>query len=620
MTQQLRASSENLVGRVLLGRYRVVRELAKGGMGVVYLARAEGAVGFVKPVVIKLLLPELAQDERIVGMFVREAQILAQLRHPSLVDVLEFGEQEGFYALVLEYVRGHHLGQWLKYLQLKKRTAPPEILIQVVTDVLDALHHAHNQMHPDGSPMQIVHRDVSPSNILLDETGRARLLDFGVARMRGGAGYKTQVNGFMGKLSYTAPELFAGQDASPRSDLYACGVVLHEALLGHNVFRAELQAATLSKVMSLVPESIELARPGVPKHLDEVLSKALMKNPDARHADAHEFAVALRKLQTSPESELRTRLATMLASDFGTEMADLLNLESLVHRDEAWRRLSKAPPPRHEPANQQTVTRPARNMEPRQPEPVDANLPAAPTAIGATVVRSPTGRMARGGQALAEPPTVVAPIPAAQPVAAERPITERSAPWAAREPVPPTAARSHASQRGMMVALAAVGCLALVAIGLSLRPAPVPQPSAPPPIRVVTEPAPVTTAPPPTAAAEPAKPVATQALPKPEDKPKRPPRAADSQGLTQALRKQQPKLQACFKQHSVSLEGQPTTQLDFDLDASGKLTRVELLPRELAATSLGQCLLSVARTTSFPVQQRKVSFSIPLTARRAPGG
>src|SRR4051794_4453575 len=161
-TQQLRVPTDHVLGRVLLGRYRVVRELAKGGMGVVYLARAEGAVGFVKPVVIKLVLPEHASDDRFLAMFVREAQILAHLRHPSVVDVLEFGEQDGAYVMVLEYVRGYHLGQWSRYLKLKQRQIPIEILLQIIIDVLDALHHAHDTTHPDGTSMRIVHRDVSP--------------------------------------------------------------------------------------------------------------------------------------------------------------------------------------------------------------------------------------------------------------------------------------------------------------------------------------------------------------------------------------------------------------------------------------------------------------------------
>src|SRR3954454_23026265 len=150
---------QNMIGSVLLGRYRVVRELAKGGMGVVYLARAEGAVGFVKPVVIKLVLPEHASDDRFLAMFVREAQILAHLRHPSVVDVLEFGEQDGAYVMVLEYVRGYHLGQWSKFLRLKGRQVSADIALQLMIDVLDALNHAHSMKHPDGSSTHIVHRD-----------------------------------------------------------------------------------------------------------------------------------------------------------------------------------------------------------------------------------------------------------------------------------------------------------------------------------------------------------------------------------------------------------------------------------------------------------------------------
>src|SRR6478672_10877314 len=157
--------------------------------------------------------------------------------------------------MVLEYVRGYHLGQWSRYLKLKQRTIPFDILLQIIIDVLDALHHAHNLTHPDGTPMRIVHRDVSPSNIMLDEDGRARLLDFGVARMRGGAiDYQTQVRGFVGKFTYTAPEIFEGGEASPQSDLYACAVVLHETLYGQNVFKGDNQAETMQRALSHVAE------------------------------------------------------------------------------------------------------------------------------------------------------------------------------------------------------------------------------------------------------------------------------------------------------------------------------------------------------------------------------
>lgn len=633
MTQQLRAPPDHVLGSVLLGRYRVVRELAKGGMGIVYLARAEGAVGFVKPVVVKLLLPEHAQDERFVGMFVREAKILSQLRHPSVVDVIEFGEQDGAYVLVMEYVRGYHLGQWLRFLSMSKRHPPASILIQIAIDVLEALHHAHELKHPDGTSMQIVHRDVSPSNILLDEDGRARLLDFGVARMRGGSqDYKTQVLGFMGKMPYTAPELFSNSEASDKSDLYACGVVLHEALLGKNVFRAEAQAATLNKVMNHVPELVEPLLSGAPPGLDVALGRALMKSPADRHENAREFALALRRLQREQESDIRRALADMLKADFGDEIAEKLSIESLAHRDEAWRRLS-IPPERR------TMTV-ARRGERSSTELVsqDEQLPA-PAWMGSTVANSPSsGRTAHG---YFEPPELPEYTPSAPQTTASLARTPLSAAGLARRAANHTAhadaARPRlrtvaenmnaisqltaatlrappAYSRGMVIGMCVIGCLAIASILLTLL-RPTPAPVAVAPIRVVSasnqQPAPE----PQTAetAARPEQRASAGAQTKGKAK-----RGADAQGLTLAMRRQQNKLEGCFEQHSVELEGQPTMLLEFDVEASGAIKRVGISPRALAATALGECLLAIGQRTKFPEQPKAVSFAIPLTARRAP--
>lgn len=697
MTQQLLAAYESLIGTVLLGRYRVVRELAKGGMGVVYLARAEGASGFVKPVVIKLLLPEHNEDPRIVRMFVREARILSQLRHPSLVDVIEFGEQDGAYVLVLEYVRGYHLGLWLRYLSAKQREAPADVLIQITIDVLEALHHAHTQMHPDGSPMQIVHRDISPSNILLDDSGHARLLDFGVARMRGGAhDYKTQVQGgVMGKLPYTAPEIFSGAEASPQSDVYGCAVVLHEALYGQNVFRAETQAATLSRVLGHVAEPLEPGRPDVPAGLDAVLGAALAKKMDERHADAHELAIALRRLVRHSESELRARLAQMLKGDFGPEMSRMFNLESLADREAAWRSEelvapsnSRASASSH-PANENAAPV-SRTLKPPTPLPLGATVanaratrPAGPprlqgtpaaasdsttpvvppdeealeelsthkqqfgnfqqlaaresetsslggepitvqqrTMFGAQAARG-AGPAAARAQAQSDPPPSAA--------GARAPVEAAAKPPAEAGPgLPPSAAKPRAKPRlrwiGIAVAVAAGTVIASLAN--QARP-PRPQPSAagaPAPVHVSSPIVPPAPAPEPQGAAGAAPPSAAtpgpqQALkPRPEAKGQPRHAAPDANALTRALRKQQPRLEACFRQHSTSVEGQPVTQLVFDLDADGTLTHVELSPKVLSTTALGQCLLKVARSTPFPAQSRAVSFVIPLTARTGPDG
>jgi serine/threonine protein kinase len=645
--KQERLATDRLIGSVLLGRYRIVRELAKGGMGVVYLARAEGAVGFVKPVVVKLVLPEHAEDDRFVGMFAREARILAQLRHPSVVDVLEFGEEDDAYVLVLEYVRGHHLGQWMRYLYLKGRSAPPEILIQIVIDVLDALHHAHNQKHPDGTPMQIVHRDVSPSNVLLDEDGRARLLDFGVARMRGGAhDYKTQVKGFMGKLPYTAPEIFAGNEATPQSDLYACAVVLHEVLLGRNVFRTESQAATLHTVMTHIPEALEPTRP-LPQGFDAVLGKALAKNPMQRYFSAREFASALRKLQREQESDIRAQLATLLKVDFGREIADMLKIESLADRDEAWRKLSLRPPQpgSAEPVPERTATRSRRNtLRGAIPAP---SFPEAPPPSDATVANSP--RILQAGLRTDAPPRHSVPQPPAQPQAEFQPppaaLAEPVRPLPPPIAMPPAAearraasppiveitapvVRAPASNRLLIFALAVTALIAIAAIVVALQDrAPAAAPDTPN-IRVVEldnseseKPVPVEPA---TAAVEPAPERQADAEPTQPSRgeragqaPKRP-RAPDPRDLTRAFRKQQPKIEGCFKQHAVGLQGQPRMQLEFDLDAKGALTHVQVMPESLSSTPLGQCVTRVARSTAFPAQGESVSFAIPVTASVGP--
>lgn len=608
--------TDDLVGTVLLGRYRVVRELAKGGMGVVYLARAEGAVGFVKPVVIKLVLPEHASDERFLGMFVREAQILARLRHPSIVDVLEFGEENGAYVMVLEYVRGYHLGQWNKYLRKLGREIPTEVLLLLMIDVLEALHNAHSMTHPDGTPMHIVHRDVSPSNILLDEDGRARLLDFGVARMRGGnVDYQTQVKSFVGKLTYSAPEMFAGVEATPQSDVYSCGVVMHEMLFGRNVFSGKNQATTLNLVLNHIPEPLEGLRPDIPAGIDAILRKAMSKSPDERFASAREFATALRGLQREHESEVRGRFAAMLKEDFGEEMARMLGIESLTARDEAWRRLSV-----HPPADGDNRTMAIDLEEGGLPE---MHATRAPMRTRANTLRGP---------AVAPSATSTGSMPRVQTTGRMPRVTTGNLPRInvppPPGPMPPPVihaapAPAHGTNRLLLFGLVVVGSLALVAIIVSLRGQPVQSAVAAPAIRVVAEP----DTPPPVV--EPAQGPIVEPVDAPEppeqESVKRPraasrPSGPDPASLTRAFRKQQSRIEGCFKQHTVSIEGLPRMQLEFDLDASGKALSVQVTPKSVSGTPLGQCLRDVGNATRFPAQGQPVSFAIPITASRGTGG
>ncbi len=612
--------STSPLGSVLLGRYRLVRELAKGGMGVVYLARAEGAVGFVKPVVVKLVLPEHAGDRRFVSMFAREAQILSNLRHASIVDVIEFGEQDGAYVMVLEYVRGYHLGQWSKYLRLKGRNVEPAIALQIVIDVLEALDHAHSMVHPDGSSMHIVHRDVSPSNILLDEDGRARLLDFGVARMRGGDfDYQTQVKGFVGKLIYSAPEIFAEGDATPSSDCYACAVVLHETLLGRNTFRADTQAQTLNRVLNHAPESIEKLAPGLPRGLDAVLEKALAKSAEDRFVSARDFANALRAISPETENDTRGRLSQMLKVDFGREMAELLGLESLADRDEAWRRLngkthSSAPPPR--PLSEADLSDASNSS---------LSAPTTSNDLTAKTVGPTSVEMRRGPPGLRESgitvrPRSIPPLPPPPSNGWPRPeIASIKTPISAAA-VPRSKINSH-----VLWALSLVGVALLTALYVSSG---APNSTAAPPakIRVVSS-----TAPQPAPRVEP-----LSAPPRPSVVPARVdpsreqvgsaavrPRAAaveqgslDARRLTRAFGKQQSRIEACFVEHAQDRARLPQIQFEFTLEADGKLSAAEVTPASVASTPLGKCLKNVASQTEFPAPGRHLPFSIPLVMQK----
>jgi len=200
-----------MIGQLVLGRYRVVQLLARGGMGAVYLTRVEGAAGFAKPVVVKRILPHLSDSNDDQQRFIREAQILSNLRHPNIVNVIDFGKVEGAYLMVLEYVHGYHLGQWMKYVIGSRGRMPWEASIFVMLQVLAALNYAHTHSRSGGTSATIIHGDISPGNILIDVEGNVRLADFGIARIEAEqASRKGSIDGmFRGKLSYSAPELLA---------------------------------------------------------------------------------------------------------------------------------------------------------------------------------------------------------------------------------------------------------------------------------------------------------------------------------------------------------------------------------------------------------------------------
>jgi serine/threonine-protein kinase len=588
---------DDLVGRIVLGRYRIVRAIGRGGMGVIYLARSEGAAGFVKPFVIKQAVPEiLSQGDTMIAQLAREARIMSNLRHPGIVSVIDFAEDEGSYLLVLDYVQGYNLGQWRKYVQHAGRPFAPEFAVHVVERVLDALDYAHTLARSDGELLGIVHRDVSPGNVLLDIEGRAKLADFGVARMGEDRTEASDGQMIKGKISYMAPELFAHAPPSPSSDVYACAVMLHELLVGRNEFKADNVHMTAMRVMQHVPTSIGSMRSDVPAGLDRVLQKALAKKQDERFGSARDLADALNRLRTAPPETTARRLTTVVREDFNDpRMSDFLGVDDPTTLERAWRETSVTTETLAMPFPRRSAMPPAMAEVPvyvDEPLPPAAAIPSVPTVAAAPVALASKvapghswsialglGGLVAGACALV---IVVLRLRAA-PDAPERVIVVDSraavAPPAASglpqaappDPVPGGSAAT------VVAGAPGAGAGAVVAAGV--------------------------------VGAGPAG-AAGAAGPAGGD--------GSAQALTRVLARRQDQIASCFSSRAADVSGTPGLSVRFEVDASGHVVSAHVLPPALAATPLGQCIETVARATDFGPQPHPVSFRIPMTARRSP--
>ena len=337
--------NDPLVGRSVLGRYRVLERLAKGGMGIVYLGRAEGAGGFRRPVVIKVIAPELGYDADVTGMFLREAKVLARLQHPGIVSIVDFGSERDRHLMVLEYVASYSLSDWSRYHAQQNERAPVDQACLLILQVLEALEYVH-AIQRDGRPAPVVHRDISPSNILLTDGGFTKLVDFGIAKSQDDTdGYRTTDDGSAkGKFAYMAPELFRSQPASPSTDLYACGVVLREMLLGRNDFRGPDISETIQRVMRLDLELVSRTRPDVPPQLDAFLERALARRPSERFADARTMADALRPCLSRSPDAVRVEMREDLQRLFAGPLPEALGLPTLGHLQSVWKSWEKEAP------------------------------------------------------------------------------------------------------------------------------------------------------------------------------------------------------------------------------------------------------------------------------------
>lgn len=294
MTQAMAPELRNLAGRQL-GRYEVLTQLASGGMAAVYVARAKGVAGFERLVAVKVLHPHLAYEDEFISMFLDEARLAARIRHPNVVGTLDISDTQGDgFFLVMEYIEGDHLGALLAAAARAGERVPTPIVARIVLDALHGLSAAHELTDETGERLELVHRDISPHNVMVGVDGIGRLTDFGVAKAEKRL-TSTRAGHFKGKLAYMAPEQASTGHADQRSDLFAMGILLWESLTGRRLFRADNNAATLTKILQEpIPHVSELVPELAP--FDALLERALTREPDARFQSAEEFADALEKV------------------------------------------------------------------------------------------------------------------------------------------------------------------------------------------------------------------------------------------------------------------------------------------------------------------------------------
>jgi len=274
-----------------LGRYELRRMLAVGGMAEIHLARATGIEGFQKLVVLKRILPHLAGDPEFIRLFLDEARLAATLHHPNVVEVFDIGSHEGSYFFTMEYVRGQDLGSVIATARKREEGLELENALAIVIGVAEGLHHAHEMQDADGLPLGLVHRDVSPSNIMITYAGAVKICDFGIAKA---VARQARTDGTVkGKVSYMSPEQCRGEALDRRSDVFAIGVVLYELTLGKRLFRGANELEVMKQVTERpIPLPTSLSAE-YPLALEEIVMKALERDPDKRYASAQELQLAL---------------------------------------------------------------------------------------------------------------------------------------------------------------------------------------------------------------------------------------------------------------------------------------------------------------------------------------
>jgi serine/threonine-protein kinase len=279
------ANPGDLVGRQV-GRYAVVRHLASGGMAELYIARQESVGGFEKQVVLKILQPRYAKNPRVVTMFLDEARLAAKLNHPAIVHVYDVADEGGLKYIAMEYIHGETIADIVKRGLAVDRYLPLEYAIHIVRQTATGLAYAHERKEADGKVVRIVHRDISPTNILVSYEGQTEIVDFGIARAQDEL--REEAGILPGKASYMSPEQVRGETVDHRSDIFALGIILYELTLCQRLYRGPADAVMKRIVGERVQPPTAIRR-DYPAALELIVMRALEKRPQDRYQTAQEM-------------------------------------------------------------------------------------------------------------------------------------------------------------------------------------------------------------------------------------------------------------------------------------------------------------------------------------------
>jgi len=537
-----------------LGRYELLARIATGGMGEIFLARLDGAAGFEKLCVIKRILPHLADDSRFRSMLIGEARIAANMSHANVCHVYELDETDHQLYMVMEYLEGVTLLQLLRSVSQRGEQLEYGLIAGIVQQACDGLHYAHELRDRSGNSLGVVHRDVTPSNLFLTESGIVKVVDFGIAKVNGVAG-QTDGGAVKGKYAYMAPEQLRGDPIDRRVDVFSLGIVIYEMITCSRLFQRTTDYLTFRAVME--PATLDLAqhRPDVPPALVAALSRALARDPAERYPTVRQLGAAVLDALAVPswgQADLGELMRTAFAHELQHHNAEI---SKVIRRSE------------REPLHTiPEIGKPA-------PEPADADYFSIETDVGGEPV--PGSLFSRHSdvrsEAFGQAHSVGGPSQSV--------------------PLPPSL--PPAPQRARMIPVVAIVGSAAVVLGVGLA--------------LIGGPSPGRAARPAGAAAAL---VASDDRAPRTSRPRRPPH----EPYGAAIHGREGELDRCARAYADSLPGVATATIVVGVDGHAK--QIELHPETASAGPLGACVRGVLRTVAFPTATEDKALALGLTLLR----